>query len=61
MESVTWCIGIVLSWNMASTSKHEPAASYHLYAYQEGSEPPSTLLWKRVSCQPHYLVVGRAA
>jgi len=42
--------GIVLSWNMTLMSTHEQAASYHLYAYQEGSEPPSTSLWKRVSC-----------
>jgi len=30
------------------TSKHEPADTYHLYAYQESAEPPSTALWKRV-------------
>ena len=43
-------LGIVLSWNMTLTSRDEPAATYHLYAYQEGSEPPSPTLWKRVSC-----------
>jgi len=42
-------LGIVLSWNMPMTSKHETAANYHLYAYQESSEPPSMSLWKKVS------------
>ena len=47
---VVMMLGIVLSWNMVTTNKHEPAASYQLYAYQEGSEAASTTLWKRVSC-----------
>ena len=41
-------IGIVLSWNMQLTSEYEEIASYQLYAYQEGSAPPSTTLWKKV-------------
>lgn len=40
--------GIVLSWNMQLTSEYEEIASYQLYAYQEGSAPPSTTLWKKV-------------
>ncbi|XP_067003102.2 activating transcription factor 7-interacting protein 1 isoform X2 [Anabrus simplex] len=40
--------GIVLSWNMTLSSEHEEVASYQLYAYQEGSAPPSTTLWKKV-------------
>jgi hypothetical protein len=41
-------IGIVLSWNMQLTSEYEEIASYQLYAYQEGTAPPSTTLWKKV-------------
>jgi len=42
-------LGIVLSWNMATSVRHAEASTYHLYAYQEGTDPPSTNLWKRVS------------
>lgn len=38
----------MLSWNMQLTSEYEEIASYQLYAYQEGSAPPSTTLWKKV-------------
>ncbi|KAK3091930.1 hypothetical protein FSP39_023792 [Pinctada imbricata] len=41
--------GIVLSWNMIfDASKYAEIKSYQLYAYQEGSAPPSTSLWKKV-------------
>lgn len=40
--------GIVLSWTMAKTEDHESIASYQLYAYQEGTTPPSPGLWKKV-------------
>lgn len=41
--------GIVLSWNMTPTlANHAEVASYQLFAYQEGSAPPSTSLWKKV-------------
>ncbi|XP_071452216.1 activating transcription factor 7-interacting protein 1-like isoform X1 [Hetaerina americana] len=41
--------GIVLSWNMTTTTPHEEIASYQLYAYQEGANaPPSPTLWKKV-------------
>ena len=33
---------------MQLTSEYEEIASYQLYAYQEGSAPPSTTLWKKV-------------
>ncbi|KAK3860762.1 hypothetical protein Pcinc_033196 [Petrolisthes cinctipes] len=39
---------IVLSWTMAITEDHESIASYQLYAYQEGTTPPSPGLWKKV-------------
>jgi len=42
-------LGIVLSWNMSQTSRHESATSYQLFAYQETSLPPSSALWKMVS------------
>lgn len=41
-------LGIVLSWNMATSARHEEAAHYHLYAYQEGTDPPTASIWKRV-------------
>jgi len=37
---------------MATSGRHEEAATYHLFAYQEGTDAPSTSLWKRVSYQP---------
>ncbi|CAI9716460.1 activating transcription factor 7-interacting protein 1 isoform X5 [Octopus vulgaris] len=40
--------GIVLSWNMALNENHAEISNYQLYAYQEGSAPPSTSLWKKV-------------
>ncbi|XP_064604530.1 activating transcription factor 7-interacting protein 1-like [Liolophura sinensis] len=40
--------GIVLSWNMLTSSSHAEIASYQLFAYQETSAPVSTLLWKKV-------------
>ena len=41
-------IGIVLSWNMTVNESHAEIASYQLFAYQEGSTPPTTALWKKV-------------
>ncbi|XP_059353006.1 activating transcription factor 7-interacting protein 1-like isoform X2 [Daphnia carinata] len=43
--------GIVLSWNMqGNLSHHADIASYQLFAYQEGSDPPTVngSVWKRV-------------
>ncbi|EEB10441.1 ubiquitin-protein ligase BRE1, putative [Pediculus humanus corporis] len=40
--------GIVLSWNMSLGPEHAAISSYQLYAYQEGSSPPATSLWKKV-------------
>jgi len=40
--------GIVLSWTMQSVFPHAEIASYQLFAYQEGSAPASSSLWKRV-------------
>ncbi|KAK6645459.1 hypothetical protein RUM43_001736 [Polyplax serrata] len=40
--------GIVLSWNMSLGPEHAPISSYQLYAYQEGTAPPATSLWKKV-------------
>ncbi|XP_023933685.1 activating transcription factor 7-interacting protein 1 isoform X2 [Lingula anatina] len=40
--------GIVLSWNMNVEYSYEHISSYQLFAYQEGSLPPSTSLWKKV-------------
>ncbi|KAK3909901.1 Activating transcription factor 7-interacting protein 1 [Frankliniella fusca] len=40
--------GIVLSWNMALGPTYADIDSYQLYAYQEGSAPPSAGLWKKV-------------
>lgn len=31
-----------------SSTLHAEISSYQLYAYQEGSSPPSTQLWKKV-------------
>lgn len=44
------CTGIVLSWNMQVSSNHADIASYQLFAYQEGSDPPlaNGTVWKRV-------------
>jgi len=39
---------IVLSWTMNKNPDTEAIASYQLYAYQEGSAPPSDSLWKKV-------------
>jgi Fibronectin-III type domain len=57
--------GIVLSWNMPPSDAHENAVQYHLYAYQQGHEPPSRSLWKKVRsavvfwdlCNVNYLFV----
>lgn len=44
-----FAVGIVLSWNMTlNETPHSDIASYQLFAYQEGSSPPSTSLWKKV-------------
>lgn len=40
--------GIVLSWNMALSPIYAEIDSYQLFAYQEGSAPPSASLWKKV-------------
>lgn len=41
--------GIVLSWNMdLRPDFHADVSSYQIYAYQEGSQPPSVNLWKKV-------------
>jgi len=45
--------GIVLSWNITytqndKTTKYEDILSYQLFAYQEGSAPPTKELWKKV-------------
>ncbi|KAK4026275.1 hypothetical protein OUZ56_015284 [Daphnia magna] len=43
--------GIVLSWNMhGNLSNHADIASYQLFAYQEGTDPPTVngSVWKRV-------------
>jgi len=45
-------VGIVLSWNMATSARHDEAAAYHLFAYQEGTDAASPNLWKRVSRIP---------
>ena len=34
---------------MVTNDTYEIAAQYQLFAYQQGSEPPSTSLWKKVS------------
>lgn len=44
-------LGIVLSWNMqGNLSNHAEIASYQLFAYQEGTDPPTVngSVWKRV-------------
>ena len=33
---------------MTKTEDHETIASYQLFAYQEGSIPPNSSLWKKV-------------
>lgn len=42
--------GIQLSWLMPELDPkiHEEVVSYQLYAYQEGSAPPSSDLWRKV-------------
>lgn len=43
--------GIVLSWTMhENLSNHADIASYQLFAYQEGPDPPNVngSVWKRV-------------
>nr|XP_018913103.1 PREDICTED: activating transcription factor 7-interacting protein 1-like isoform X1 [Bemisia tabaci]XP_018913104.1 PREDICTED: activating transcription factor 7-interacting protein 1-like isoform X1 [Bemisia tabaci]XP_018913105.1 PREDICTED: activating transcription factor 7-interacting protein 1-like isoform X1 [Bemisia tabaci] len=42
--------GITLSWTLNGYDKEKYAeiVSYQLFAYQEGSEPPNTDLWKKV-------------
>ncbi|XP_022196289.2 calponin homology domain-containing protein DDB_G0272472 isoform X4 [Nilaparvata lugens] len=40
--------GIMLSWTLALGKGYEEIASYQLYAYQEGSAPPTSTLWKKV-------------
>ena len=54
-------LGIVLSWNMSFNPREfAEIATYQLFAYQEGSAPPSTSLWKKVgaACQSvvHHMV-----
>lgn len=42
--------GIVISWKIDGFTEvnFEEIASYQLYAYQETSSPPNTLLWKKI-------------
>ncbi|XP_054285823.1 activating transcription factor 7-interacting protein 1 isoform X2 [Macrosteles quadrilineatus] len=40
--------GIMLSWSMSLSKDIADMQSYQLYAYQEGNQPPSTQLWKKV-------------
>ncbi|CAG9089046.1 unnamed protein product [Plutella xylostella] len=42
--------GIVISWKIEGYQEdsYEEIASYQLYAYQETSSPPSTMLWKKI-------------
>lgn len=42
--------GIVISWKIEGYQEdsYEEIASYQLFAYQETSSPPSTLLWKKI-------------
>ncbi|KAL5018374.1 hypothetical protein ScPMuIL_004096 [Solemya velum] len=40
--------GIVLSWNMTVLDSVAEITNYQLFAYQESTSPPSTMLWKKV-------------
>ncbi|ESO84749.1 hypothetical protein LOTGIDRAFT_131610, partial [Lottia gigantea] len=49
LKLIMFIVGIVLSWTITQNlSLYSEIASYQLFAYQEGSTPPHSNLWKKV-------------